>query len=245
MPITKVGASQFSETSGVTTRLLTRSPNAVGNLLVVGFSASDFGANLSINDTGGHTWNILHTVLDDSPGSVSSMSWWTIATTTSSIDVTCTSTATAFCIMTLEEFTGVAASPVDQVVRSAAGASGTPTSPSFTPSVDDVLVWVWCADSLTDMGNIDGTKATAGSNGPAYSGGDGSEYRVLTGRSGVAMTAAFAGSGLFTLMAATFKPETSVAFNIPIGAGVLGMLGQILDAIQAMSNTARIVIRRS
>jgi hypothetical protein len=243
MAIARVAASQFSEAAGVTTRILTRSPTTVGNLLVVGFSVGDFTGNLSIADTGGHTWNILHTVLHDSPGSVSSMSWWTLATTTGSIDVTCTSTASNFCIMSLEEFSGVDASPVDQVVRSAAGASGTPTSPSFTPTADDELVWCWCADSLTAVGNIDGSAATAGANGPTYTGGDGTQFRVLTGRSGVAMTAAMTGSGGYTLMAATFKP---LAGSAPaLGEGVLSFAGQVVSPVIFEPNLAHVIIRKS
>lgn len=244
MAIARVGASQFDEQSGVNQLQLTRTPGAVGNLMVVGFSVGvGSTVTLNISDTAGNTWNILNTELEDTTNNVTSQSWWCLTNGTSSTTVTVTSNQTQFCIMTLEEFSGVAASPADQAVRSAAGASGTPISPSFTPSVDDVLVWAWCADSLTDMGNIDGTKATAGSNGPAYSGGDGSEYRVLTGRSGISMTAAFVGSGAYTLMAATFKPLAGSSFSMGLGAVGFAGLAPIVTIFE--STPAKLVIRKS
>jgi hypothetical protein len=115
----------------------------------------------------------------------------------------------------------------------------------MTPTADDELVWAWCADNLTGVGNIDGSAATAGGNGPTYSGGDGTEFRVLTGRSGVAMTAAFVGSGgNYTLMAATFKPATTQAFTINVGLGNLVAHGWNYDRFKVMRNNAKVVIGR-
>lgn len=210
MAITRVGLSQADSLSAVTSRALTRTPGAVGNLLVVGFLVSIDTAVPTISDTAGNTWLVCNPVNNDATNGGASLSWYAIANGTGSTTVTVQSNAAAqFCAMSLEEFTGThATAPLDQAVNSADGASGTPISPTITPSVDDCLVWASAYDNITAVGNIGGSAATKGADDLNA---DWTEFRVLSGGAGVGITAAFTGSGAFNVMAATFKPVPTIA----------------------------------
>lgn len=214
MAITHVGAGQGTTVPSANTVIsLTRTANAINNLFVVGASYNLSTGTPTIADTQLNTWVIVDPVFNDATNVNTLMSWYCFAKNTASTIITVTHTSTNFTSMVLDEFTSTdtTVAVLDKVFHSVAGASGTPTSPSFSPGVADVLVWAYCSDSNTDAALIDGTKGTIG-------GDDGSqdiaEYRVLTGRSGIAMTAAFAGSGNYDLIGATFKPPQSVAGNL-------------------------------
>ena len=210
MPITRVGASQASALGGVTSRVLTVTPTAVGNLLVVGFLVSNSAASPSVSVTTGtaHTFVVANTLNQDATNAGSLLSWYTIATVTSALTITVQSNVAAqFCSMSLEEFTGThLTDPFDAMVNSADGASGTPISPTITPVAADCLVWASAYDNITAVGNIGGSAATKGADDLNA---DWTEFRVLTGGAGVGITAAFTGSGAFNVMAATFKPASA------------------------------------
>jgi hypothetical protein len=211
MAITRVGASQgtSSNATSVTTLTLTRSAGTINNLLVVSGFSSLRGAALTISDTQTNTWNTANPDFDDATNGTRCQSWYALAKNTSSTTVTVTRGAgSGFTGMTLEEFTGNhTTTPLDQVNHSTAGASGTPTSPSITPTANDELIWALAVDNVSGVGLVDGTNGTQGSDDGSS---DWTEFRVLTGRSGVSMTAAFAGSGTYEVFIASFKPAVAV-----------------------------------
>jgi len=241
MAWSKVGASDANFSSGVTSRVITRTPGAVGNLLIVAFDLGQFDGTPTISDTAGNTWNVLNPIKNDATNATTTLSWYAVANGTSSTTITVQSNSAAqYCTISFDEFTGGAAAPLDQVVNSATGANGTPISPTITPSVNDCLFWAWCADSTTNVGLMDGVTATQGS---IDNDGERSEYRILSGRAGIGMTAAFVGSGAFNVMAATFKPLTGSLISPDVGP--LSFVGRIMDIIEEMRNNARIVIRKA
>jgi hypothetical protein len=216
MAITRVGASQATSTnaSSVTTVTLTRTAGAINNLIIVSGYSSLRGSALTISDTQGNTWNTANPDFDDATNGTRCQSWYALAKNTSSTTITVTRGAgSGFTGMTLDEFTGNhTTAPLDQVNHSTAGASGTPTSPSITPTANDELIWLLGVDSVTAVGNIDGSAATKGGDDGAQ---DWSEFRVLTGRSGVSMTGAFTGSGAYEVFIASFKPAVAASGQVP------------------------------
>lgn len=201
----------------MTTRALTRTAGAVNNLLMVGAQVANGAAVPTISDTQGNTWVVANPNFQDATNGSTQRSWYALAINTNSTTITVASNvASAFMSMTLDEFTGTdTVSPLDQVAHSVAGASGTPTSPSFTPTVADELVWAYAIDSITAVGNIDGSAATKGGDDTFQ---DWSEFRVLTGRAGIAMTAAFTGSGAYNLLVATFMPPSGAQPDVVLGS---------------------------
>lgn len=210
MAITRVGASQGTSTASVisTTGLsLTRTPTAIGNLLIVAAATNDRTQPILISDTAGNTWVPLNADFNDATNGTRLASWYAFANGTGSTTVTVKSTSVNFGFWseTLEEFTATHASaPTDQVNQSAAGASGTnPTGTAITLGADDCLVWSYMVDAVTNVGAIDGSSATAGSDDGAS---DWTEHRILVGRSGVSVAAAWTSSGSYNYFIASIKP---------------------------------------
>ena len=202
-------------TANTTTSLnLARTAGTIGNLIVIGGSvgnsaAGAFTGATPISDTQSNVWHTFTGMpFHDATNGATVVGWWARAINTSATTITINSNvASAFMIMELSEFTGgVNASPLDQVDFTR-GNSTNPTSATFTPTFNDELIWCFGIDSITDMGNIDGTKATKGSDDSFQ---DWSEYRILSGRAGVGMTAAFAGTiGAWNLVIGTFNPAAA------------------------------------
>lgn len=210
MAIAVVGA-HGQNAGAATTLAIARTAGAVGNLIVVGGSVGDSAAGAysgatPISDTQANVWNTFPgTPLHDATNGVTVVGWWTLAKNTTATTVTIASNvASAFMIMMLSEFSGTdLGTPLDQSVT-ARGNSTNPTSGTFTPAFGDELIWVMGVDSISAVGFIDGTNATKGSD---DSFNDWSEYRILSGRAGVGMTAAFVGSvGAWNLVIGTFTP---------------------------------------
>lgn len=209
MAITRVGASQGM--NGTSNGVLSRAAGTTGNLLVVGFELASSGATPTINDTQGNTWNVCNARFPDATNGAVLLSWYAVAKNTTSTTITVSGGVATFASMTLDEFTGqLSGTPLDQTAHSVVGASGTPTSPTITPTQDNELVWSYCSDTVTAVGLIGGTNATKGGDDGS---GDWSEFRVLgAGTSGVGITVKFTGSGAYDLLAATFKaPPTGPA----------------------------------
>ena len=204
-------ASAGTFNANTTSRSFTVSPAAIGNLLVVGFDSADPAANPGISDTGGHTWKVLNAKFTDNPHHQVLISWYAIANRTSPITITAVSNRPNNWIsMTLDQFSGVDTSnPVDQHVESRpeGSASNPAIGSSMTPSVDNELVWAFAAGMISGTGNIDGSAASPGGD---SLGDDRSEYRILTGRAGVPMTASFTTYSPFkyNILSATFRPAS-------------------------------------
>ncbi len=212
--------------AATTSLTLTITPSAIGNLLVVGVDcaadASGVGSP-AVSDTGGHTWNVCNEEFLDGPHHQTLASWYTLATTTSSITLTLVSNKPSDWISAVvDQFSGVhQTNPLDVHVESLpeGSASNPAVSSAMVPSVDNELVWAWCVGMISATGNIDGVAADAGGD---TLGDDRTEYRILTGRSGVSMTATCATYSPFkyNILSATFRPD-------------------------AYSRDARVVVRRS
>lgn len=214
MAIARVGASQGTSNVSAATLNLTRTAGAIGNLLLVsGFSSARTNAG-SVSDTQGNTWNVCNPDFNDATNGSRLQSWYAWAKTTSSTTVTFANNSGAnFIGMTLEEFTGNhPTATLDQVNHSVAGATGTnPTGPAITLGADDCLVWALHVDATTGVGNIDGAAATKGSDDGAS---DWSEFRVLSGRSGASVTAAWTATGAYDDFIASFKPASGRVTSI-------------------------------
>lgn len=206
----KVGASQATGGSGGAPAF-TRTPGSIGNLLIVAVGVSAAGATLGISDTAGNTWAPLNVSHSNPTRSTTCASWCALANGTSSTTITTTG-GSVFWSGTLDEFSGAhQTSPMDVTTRSADAATGNPTVPSFTPTYDDELIWAFAFDSVTAVGNIDGSAATKAADDGSQ---DWTEYRALTGRKGVSMTAAFVGSSNYDCLCASFRPPVVPAFTI-------------------------------
>jgi hypothetical protein len=105
----------------------------------------------------------------------------------------------------IDEFSGADTTTVSAGTNSATG-SGTPTV-SVTPTVNNCAIWVACNDSVTAVGTIGGTAATKGGD-DGFS--DWSEYRLLSGGSGVAQSCAFTGSGSYCIGAVAIRPAGTI-----------------------------------
>lgn len=208
MAWTKVGASQAPTGASITTQTAIRVPGAVGNLIIVALIQTVTTNAATISDTQGHLWTDVNPDLNDAGTTCRLHSWYAIAKNTSSTTITGASNSAAGTIeMSVDEFSGNSATPLDQVAHSPVSTSGTPISPAIVPTANDCLIWAMANDSAT-VGAIDGTTATlAASDG----GGDITEYRFLSGRSGISMTAAFVGSGFYDVFVASFKPLVAAA----------------------------------
>lgn len=214
MAITRVGASQGATNSTSATITLTRTAGAINNLLVVSGVSSTRTNALAISDTQGNTWTTVNPDFNDATNGARQQSWFALAKNTSSTVVTVNEgTASSFLSITLDEFTGNhTTAPLDQVNHSVAGASGTPAAANITLGANDCLVWGQASDTVTAVGNIDGSAATKGADDGS---GDWTEFRVLTGRTGVSVTAAFTGSGAYDAFVASFKPAAAGAAFLP------------------------------
>ena len=93
---------------------------------------------------------------------------------------------------------------VDQATSVITGTTGSCTQ-TVTPGVADAMLWAFCADTVTAAGS----GYTAGQN---NGNGDWTEYKLLSGGSGVAQTVPFTGTSGYWLQATvTIKPDTGTA----------------------------------
>lgn len=122
-------------------------------------------------------------------------------TSLATITVTFNQTITSFANDLIDEFSGVDGTVAPSGNNSATG-SGTPTV-NVTPSANDCMIWLPCNDSITAVGSIGGTAATAGANDTQQ---DWAQYRLLSGQSGVSQSCTFTGSGTYIIGAVAIPP---------------------------------------
>lgn len=211
MATTHVGSSDqtFTTISTQTTLTRTRSAGAIGNAIIIGAGSSVVGAAITISDTDGNTWNVCNPDFNDGTNLNRQQSWYCNAKSTSSTTITITRAAgTGFTCMFLDELNNAAGNvTLDQVNHSAAGATGTNiTGTAITLGANDCVVWSMMIDGVTAVGNIDGSAATKGADDTQN---DWTEYRILTGRTGVSVAAAWTSSGTYEYFIASFKPPAS------------------------------------
>lgn len=204
-----VGASQGNSLASQTTLPLTRTAGAIGNLIIMGMQVANGAAAPTISDTQTNTWLPMPT-FNDATNVNTLKGWFAYAKNTSSMVITVASNvAAAFMSMTLDEFTDAQITlwTLDQTAHSATGqTTANPISQAFTPTNNGELIWAYSADSITAVGNIDGGAATKGGDDGNQ---DWSEWRLLVGRAGISMTAAFVGTaGAYDVIVATFQPPS-------------------------------------
>lgn len=183
-------------------------PGQVGDLIcVAGIVDGLAGVTFTISDTATNTWTTANPVFTGS-GTNRAQSWYAFANGTSSTTITVTASGTVtFRIILVDDFRGTASDSSVLGPHNETSGSGTPTSGSIALTSNECVVWSFCADTVTAVGLIDGTNGTKGAD---DAGGDWSEYRVLTGRSGNSITAAFAGSGAYTIGTVAFHAPSAV-----------------------------------
>lgn len=211
MPWVKVGASDATQSPSGTSLNRTRTAGAVGNLIIISFLQSVRTNAATISDTQTNTWLSCNPDLNDATNASRTQSWYCHAKNTSSTTITVASNSAAgFITMTLDEFGGGATSAaLDKHTEAAAGSSGAnPVSSAIVLALNDELVWSWIgASPAPSPGAIDGTTATQGAD---DANNDETEYRILVGRGGASITAAWTmTAGSYNMNVASFKPAVS------------------------------------
>ena len=153
---------------------------------------------LGVSDTAGNTWTPI--LAATNLGTVRCATWYAISNTSSATTVTITGTPTAaFLTGLFDEFSGQAASPIDN--NTSTSGSGTPTV-SLTPVANNCALWNACSDTITGVG----TSPLAYNKGADDGFQDWSEYFILSGGGGSAQTCNFVGSGAFAITATSIAP---------------------------------------
>lgn len=209
MPISHKQAVQAALQSANTTIAVAITPNAAGNIIIVAGGANATAPTITIADSpGAHTWIECNPVKAQA-GSGSMRGFYAIAKNTSATTITITSSTTpSFMNVLGNEFDGVdQVSPIG-AHDEASGATGSPISAAMVLDVDDEAVWAACNDSITAVGNIDGSAATKGADDLQQ---DWTEWRVLVGRNGASITAAFTGtSGAWIQLSSVLRPAVVI-----------------------------------
>lgn len=140
--------------------------------------------------------------------------WRAYAPNTTQATFTATFTTTGsscntFMSDNIDEWTGMDTSNFADASSATPGtaASGNPTT-SVTPTVNNAMVVAYALDTVTAVNTIGGTTATKGADDTQ---GDWSEYRLMSGQSGVSQTCIFTGSGASVAAAMTIKPPSATA----------------------------------
>lgn len=189
--------------AGGTTITLAVTPTALGNLLVVLGGNDATTGTISIADTAGNIWTVANPLRSQTGGG-QAQSWFALANGTSATTITITGSVSGFFMnVLLDEFDGNdrIAPLVEHDENN--GATGNAISKTLVLGADDTVVWSGCNDSVTAVGNIDGSAATKGADDTVN---DWTQYRILTGRKGASLTSAFTGSGTWIILTAAFRP---------------------------------------
>jgi hypothetical protein len=187
------------QSAGKVGRGITVTPKHTGDLLVVFAGSSRTTDSLNISDSAGNTWTALNPATSQS-GQGIARSWYAFSRAAASTTISVTSTG-AWADLMFDEFSGVSPSaPLDKVSQKTG--SGTSASGPLTPVTNNELVWAGSLGTITGAG----TGYVKGAD--DYSE-DLTEYRSLTGGSGIAQTATFANTGPYLCLMALFKPAVS------------------------------------
>ena len=212
MAITHTQNPAGQRSSGGTSLGVAVAAGNVGDLIhVASVVDGDLAATQSISDSQANTWFIIENDFSGS-GNNRGKSWYCFAKNTSATTVTVTSSVTTtFACMVIDVFRGTASnSPIGS--NNKASGTGTPTTGTITLDQNDEAIVVWSSDSITAVGNILGSAATKGADDGVQ---DWSEYRIMSGGSGNTGTAAFTGSGGYTIGYTVIKlTDTSAAAEV-------------------------------
>lgn len=198
----------FRNTAG-TTLTATVTPGAVGDLVCIGCLNNNI-ATMTVADDLLNQWYTANPIFSNV--SDRGQSFYCFARTTALMTITLTmSGSVTFATILGDTFRGTDRTPsgVLGTINSAISASSTnPISGTLILDADDCAIWSWTADSITGVGNIDGSVATAGADDTQQ---DWSEWRVLAGRKGVGITAAFVGAlGPYSIGTVAWRPPQNM-----------------------------------
>lgn len=211
LAITHIAVAQgFRSGAGTTVATAATMGTTVVNdlLCVAGITNGTAGVTLSITDTQANTWFTANPIFTGSTTD-RGQSWYAFAKNTTATTPTITSSAsTTFAVVLADVFRGTDLTSNVLGPHNETSGSGNPTSGSLALDADDCAIWAWCTDSITAVGLIDGTNGTKGADDTQS---DWSEYRILTGRNGQSITAAFTGSGVFTIGTVAWRPPSAGA----------------------------------
>jgi len=208
MAITKVGASDATNSGAATSLNRSRTATVIGNVIVIASTCGVRTNAATISDTQGNVWADCNPDQDDATLGVRVHSWYCHAKNTTATTITVASNnSSGFMSMVLDEFTGThLTAALDQHAEAPVGSTGAdPVSPAITLGADNCVVWCRIgANANPAPALIDGTTGTQGADTGSN---DETEYRVLTGRRGASVTAAWTMlSAGYTLFVASFKP---------------------------------------
>jgi hypothetical protein len=193
-------------TTGVSVNVVA---SVVGSIFIVTGYSSDRSNPITVSDSNSNTWTTLNPEVNDATNSVRMQSWWATINTTSLISITVkgAGAVSAFWGITVDQFTGQHASPVDQVAATPLAASGTDVSSEFiTLGANDCLVWSVIVDAATSSDFIGGIGATTSSD---DGNNDISEFGILTGQLGSVVNASYISGGNYNIYIASIKPLAS------------------------------------
>jgi hypothetical protein len=194
-------------TTGVSVNVVA---SVVGSIFIVTGYSSDRSNPITVSDSNSNTWTTLNPEMNDATNSVRMQSWWATINTTSLISITVkgAGAVSAFWGITVDQFTGQNASPVDQVASTPLGATtGADASSEFiTLGANDCLVWSVIVDSATSSDFIGGIVATTSSD---DGNNDISEFGILTGQLGSVVNASYISGGVYNIYIASIKPTAA------------------------------------
>lgn len=177
-------------------------PKFVGDLIIVAGYAG-LGSTVSISDNGPNNWNICNPPVTNGQDTVLA-SWYTIATSLSSLTITVSQSGNTFMGIMIDEFSGNAFTNVLDAHSEFYGVTGQAVSSTLLPITHDPLLWSAVADTITGVGLIGGRTAFKASDDAAQ---DWSEWqRGNSAITGKIYRSSFIGFGNNTILMASFKP---------------------------------------
>lgn len=187
----------------------TCTPNAANDAIVFKVTCGDSGTVTAISLTAiGWTITSLSGVTGSSTaGWAASFGAIALAATSTTFTATFTgaSTCSSYEDYAADEFSGNDTSGGTTTFDAHNQATGTGScSVSVTPSNNNDAVWGACEDSTTAVGS-------GYTKGQDDAGGDWTQYKILSGGSGIAQTVNFTGSGAYNALAVTIKPAGGAA----------------------------------
>jgi hypothetical protein len=210
------GASGNISGSAAASKAFTYTATTAGNglLVSVGISSTATPTAVTLTATGWSFSQVGGIVGNTTAGFMACFRAYVPNTSLATVTVAWTGSAgVTFNNDLVDEFSGIDPTNFVDASNSATG-SGTPTV-SVTPATSDTMIWVAANDSATAVGNIAGSAATKGADDTLQ---DWSEYRQISGGSGVAQSCTVTGSGNYTMFGVAIKSNSPpVIGSVPSG----------------------------
>ena len=201
--------------SGVKTNTFTHTPTAANNAVLIWVGcAGTSETTVTLTATGWTITQVGSLIGSSAAGYAALFKGYAPSTSAATFTVTFSATCNDFMNDVLDEFSGV--DQTNFVDSSLVALETGSISINITPSVANAMVWAVANDSITAVGAIGGTTATKGADDTQQ---DWTEYRLLSGGSGVQISAAFTGTVPATMAVVSIKPvagSTVVRHNVSV-----------------------------